>query len=151
MVRCFYVLHYNTVVLGGRNDGPGSGDVRLVCRQNNFSFRVAGGSPRGSTLVRVRAPTYATIELRFSGLYPARGIRDACYGLCSLSTVAGAANLHGRVRGPLHISGIQRAVGRQEPAHYCAGPKKKTYDQFLRFMSLWFNGAMGVSVTTFRK
>ncbi len=29
--------------------------------------------------------------------------------------------------------------------------KKITYDQFLRFMSLWFSGVMGVSVAAFRK
>ena len=48
-------------------------------------FWAAGGSTRGSTLVRVRVRTYAARELRFSGLYPARVIRDACYGLCSFS------------------------------------------------------------------
>ena len=49
------------------------------------SFWVAGGSTRGSTLVRVRVRTYTSRELRFSGLYPTRVIKDACYGLCSLS------------------------------------------------------------------
>ena len=31
------------------------------------------------------------------------------------------------------------------------GPKKITYDQFLRLLSLWFSGVMGVLVVAFRK
>ena len=31
------------------------------------------------------------------------------------------------------------------------GSKKITYDQFLRFLSLWFSGVMGVSAPAFRK
>jgi hypothetical protein len=39
----------------------------------------------------------------------------------------------------------------KSPRTTAPGPKKITYDQFLRFMSLWFSGVMGVSVTAFRK
>ncbi len=39
----------------------------------------------------------------------------------------------------------------KSPRATTPGPKKIAYDQFLRFMSLWFNGLMGVSVAAFRK
>ncbi len=39
----------------------------------------------------------------------------------------------------------------KSPRDTVPGPKKITYDQFLRFMSLWFSGVMGVSVASFRK
>ena len=39
----------------------------------------------------------------------------------------------------------------KSPRTTAPGPKKITYDQFLRFMSLWFSGVMGVSVAAFRK
>ncbi len=37
------------------------------------------------------------------------------------------------------------------PGLTAPGPKKITYDQLLRFLSLWFSGVQGVSVAVFRK
>ncbi len=39
----------------------------------------------------------------------------------------------------------------KSPRTIAPGPKKITYDQFLRFISIWFSGVMGVSVAAFRK
>jgi hypothetical protein len=39
----------------------------------------------------------------------------------------------------------------KSPRMTALGPKKITYDQLLRYLSLWFSGVMGVSVDAFRK
>ena len=39
----------------------------------------------------------------------------------------------------------------KSPRSTAPGPKKIIYDQFIRFMSLWFSGVMGVSVAAFQK
>jgi len=46
---------------------------------------------------------------------------------------------------------FNRRLVAKSPRSTAPGPKKITYDQFLRFMSLWFSGVMGVSVAAFRK
>jgi hypothetical protein len=52
----------------------------------------------------------------------------------------------------LHIfRGFNGRLVAKSPRTTAPGPKKITYDQFLRFMSLWFSGVMGVSVAAFRK
>ena len=39
----------------------------------------------------------------------------------------------------------------KSPRMTAPGPKKITYDQYLRYLSLWFSGVMGVSIDAFRK
>jgi hypothetical protein len=57
----------------------------------------------------------------------------------------------GRSEG-LHVfRGFNGRLVAKSPRATSPGPKKITYAQFLRFMSLWFSGVMGVSVATFRK
>jgi integrase len=52
----------------------------------------------------------------------------------------------------LHIfRGFNGRLVAKSPRTTAPGPKQITYDQFLRFMSLWFSGVMGVSVAAFRK
>ncbi len=41
---------------------------------------------------------------------------------------------------------VSKSLGNTAP-----GPTKITYDQLLRYLSLWFSGVMGVSVKAFRK
>jgi hypothetical protein len=52
----------------------------------------------------------------------------------------------------LHVfRGFNGRLVAKSPRSTSPGPKKITYDQFLRFMSLWFRGVMGVSLAVFRK
>jgi len=39
----------------------------------------------------------------------------------------------------------------KSPRMTAPGPKNITYDQYLRYLSLWFSGVMGVSIDAFRK
>ncbi len=66
--------------------------------------------------------------------------------------VAGIEDIHRRVRGPIHIPRVQRArLVSKRPGSMAQGPDKITYDQFFRYLGLWFIGVMGVSVAVFRK
>ncbi len=56
----------------------------------------------------------------------------------------------GGSEGLLVFRGFNGRVVTKSPRSTSTGPKKITYDQFLRFMSLWFNGVMGVSIATLR-
>ena len=52
----------------------------------------------------------------------------------------------------LHVfRGFNGRLVAKSPRSTAPGPRKITYDQFLRFMNLWFNGVMGVLVVAFRK
>ncbi len=39
----------------------------------------------------------------------------------------------------------------KSPRMTAPGPNNITYDQYLRYLSLWFSGVMGVSIDAFRK
>ncbi len=58
-----------------------------------------------------------------------------------------------RIRGSACIPGFQLSVGGQEPALYCAGAFEDhlLYDQFLRFLTVWFSSSLSVTPATFRK
>ena len=47
--------------------------------------------------------------------------------------------------------GFNERLVAKSPRTTAPRSKKITYDQFLRFVSLWFSGVMGVSVAVFRK
>ena len=52
----------------------------------------------------------------------------------------------------LHVfRGLNGRMVAKSPRSTAPGPKKITYDPFLRFMSLEFSGVMSVSLATFRK
>ena len=54
--------------------------------------------------------------------------------------------------GELHVfRGFIGKLAAKSPRNTAPGPKKITYDQFLRYLSLWLSGVMGVSVEAFRK
>jgi integrase len=57
----------------------------------------------------------------------------------------------GGSEGSLAFRGFNGRLVAKSPRATSPGPKKITYDQFLRFMSLWLSGVMGVSVGAFRK
>ncbi len=44
-----------------------------------------------------------------------------------------------------------RLLAAKSPRLTAPGPKKITYDELLRFLSLWFSGVMGNTVAAFRK
>jgi hypothetical protein len=69
--------------------------------------------------------------------------------LCAV--VAGAENVHRR-SGVLHVfRGFNGKLVAKNPRATASGPNMITYDTFLRFLSLWFSGVIGMSVATFRK
>jgi hypothetical protein len=47
--------------------------------------------------------------------------------------------------------GFKGRLVAKSPRMTASGPKKITYDQYLRYLSLWFSGVMGVSIDAFRK
>jgi len=47
--------------------------------------------------------------------------------------------------------GFNGRVVLKRPGSTAPGPDKITYDQFFRYLGLWFSGVMGVSVAVFRK
>jgi hypothetical protein len=47
--------------------------------------------------------------------------------------------------------GFNGRLAAKSPRITAPGPKKITYDQLLRFLSMWFSGVMGVIVAAFRK
>ena len=47
--------------------------------------------------------------------------------------------------------GFNGRVVAKNPGSTAPGPEKISYDQMLRFMSLWFSGVLGTSVALFRK
>ncbi len=59
-----------------------------------------------------------------------------------------AADIHEE----LHVfRGLNGRLVAQSPGRTEPGPLKITYDQFLRYLSLWFSGVLGTSVANFRK
>jgi hypothetical protein len=52
----------------------------------------------------------------------------------------------------IHVfPGFNGRLVTKSPCPIAPGPKKISYDRFLRFVSLWFSGVMGVSGEAFRK
>ena len=64
------------------------------------------------------------------------------------TTVAGLYRWVGR---RARRMGVQRASSREEPGKDFAGARANSYDQMLRFVSLWFSGVLGPSVAMFNK
>jgi hypothetical protein len=59
-------------------------------------------------------------------------------------STGGSAELHA-------FRGFNGRLVAKNPCTSAPGPNKITYDQFLRFLSLWFSGVMGISVAAFKK
>jgi integrase len=57
----------------------------------------------------------------------------------------------GGVEGLYVFRGFNGRLVSKSPGSTAPGPTKITYDQVLRYLSLWFSGVMGVSVEAFRK
>jgi hypothetical protein len=52
----------------------------------------------------------------------------------------------------LHVfRGINGRIVAKNPGRTAPGPHTISYDQMLRFMGLWFSGALGTSVALFKK
>ena len=59
--------------------------------------------------------------------------------------------LYRRGRGSARVPGVQRASVAKNPGRTAPGPEKISYDQILRFMSLWFSGVLGIPLALFKK
>ncbi len=71
--------------------------------------------------------------------------------VCPLRLLRELESYTGGSEGLLVFRGFNGRRVAKSPRSTTPGPNTITYDQFLRFVSLWFSGEMGVSVAAFRK
>jgi hypothetical protein len=71
--------------------------------------------------------------------------------VCPLKLLIGLRSFTGGSEDLCIFRGFNGRLVAKSPASTAPGPSRIGYDQFLRFLSIWFSGVMGISVELFRK
>jgi len=71
--------------------------------------------------------------------------------VCSLRLLLQLKSYTGGTEDLHAFRGFNGLLVAKNPGRTALGPNKITYDQMLRFMSLWFSGLLGTPVALFKK